>query len=49
MAKRRHGRKPTAKAKAAYNHLIVKGYRRLRSTMARHNPRELDRIDKATP
>jgi len=44
MAKRgkRHGRKPTAKARAAYNRLIVKSYHRLRRVMKKHNPRELD-------
>lgn len=40
-AKKAHkGKKhhPTAKAKAAYNKLIVKSYRRLHGVLKKHNP-----------
>lgn len=38
-AKKRKG--PTAKAKKAYYGLIVKSYKRLRSTLKKHNPAAL--------
>lgn len=43
MAKRK-GKKhhPTAKAKAAYNKLIVKSYKRLRAVLKKHNPSALE-------
>ena len=43
-AKKKSGKKkhhPTAKAKAAYNKLIVKSYRRLHGVLAKHNPSAL--------
>jgi hypothetical protein len=44
MAKRKKSKgrkKPTAKAKAAYNKLIIKGYKRLKAVVKKHAPSEL--------
>jgi hypothetical protein len=41
MAKRQAKHRPTAKAKAAYNKLIIKSYHRLHNVVAKHKPSEL--------
>lgn len=43
--KRSAGKKhhPTAKAKKAYNKLIIKGYKRLHAVVKKHAPEELIR------